>query len=177
MFEQRDLSFIHKYFTGEKQESLVFIILGIIAIVLAIVFFFFSKTSPDFFKGAAIPLLALGLIQLIVGSIIYSRSDKQRIDVSYKAGIEPVRFVKMEELPRMRTVMKNFVLYRWLEIVFILIGLLFIFLFRTNPGKAFWYGFGITLTVQTILLFGADLIAERRGKVYITRLETIIYPN
>ncbi len=177
MFEQRDLSFIHKYFTGEKQESLIFIILGIVAIVLAVVFFFFIKTNPVFFKGAAVPLLALGLLQFIVGCTVYTRSDKQRIDVSYKAGIEPVRFVKMEELPRMRTVMKNFKLYRWLEIVFILIGLLFIFLFRTNTGKAFWYGFGITLAIQAILLFGADLIAERRGKIYITRLETIIYPN
>lgn len=177
MFEQRDLSFIHKYFIGEKQESLVFLIVGIIAILLAIAFFFFIKTNPSFYKGAAMPLLALGLVQGIVGYTVYSRSDKQRMDVSYKAGIEPVRFVKTEELPRMRTVMKKFTIYRWLEIVFVLIGLALIFCFRTNPDKTFWYGLGITLAIQAFLLLSADFIAERRGKIYTTKLETIIYPN
>ena len=76
MFEQRDFSFIYKYFIAEKQESLLFLIIGILAILLAIVFWFFIKSSPSFFKGAAIPLLAIGLIQLVVDYTVYSRTDK-----------------------------------------------------------------------------------------------------
>jgi len=52
MFSKQD---IEKYFLAEKQLGLLFIIIGAIAIVLAIVFFFLLKTS--FYKGAAIPLL------------------------------------------------------------------------------------------------------------------------
>lgn len=60
MFEQRDFSFIYKYFTAEKQETLLFLIVGIIAIGLAIICWFFIKSNPAFLKGAAFPLLALG---------------------------------------------------------------------------------------------------------------------
>ena len=93
MFEQRDFSFIYKYFIAEKQESLLFLIVGIVAVLLAIAFWFFIKSNPSFFKGAAIPLLAIGLIQMVVGYTVYSRTDKQKKDIAYNIGIEPVSFV------------------------------------------------------------------------------------
>lgn len=177
MFEQRDLSFIHKYFMAEKQESLLFTIVGIIAIILAIVFFFFIKTNPSFFKGAAIPLVALGLVQAIVGYTVYARSDKQRQDVAYNAGMEPVRYIKTEELPRMKKVMDNFTLYRWLEIAFLLGGLVMVFLFRNSEARVFWYGLAITLSIQAAILLLADGFAASRGKSYSASLENIIQGN
>jgi LPXTG-motif cell wall-anchored protein len=174
MFEQRDFSFIYKYFTGEKQESLLFLIIGIVAILLALAFWFFVKSNPSFFKGAAIPLLAIGLIQMVVGYSVYSRTDKQKSDIAYNIGLEPVSFVKQTELPRMKTVMKNFVIYRWVEIAFIIGGLILIFLFRSDPDKAFWYGLGIALALQAVIMLGADYFAEKRGKVYTEELQKII---
>ncbi|MBK7305767.1 MAG: hypothetical protein IPI88_01280 [Chitinophagaceae bacterium] len=173
MFEQRDFSFIYRYFTAEKQESLLFLIVGIIAVILAVVFWFFIKSNPNFFKGAAIPLLAIGLIQMVVGYSVYSRTDKQKADIAYNIGMEPVSYVKQTELPRMKTVMKNFVIYRWVEIAFIITGLVLIFLFRSNPGKSFWYGFGIALAIQALIMLGADYFAEQRGKVYTNELNKI----
>lgn len=173
MFEQRDFSFIYRYFTAEKQESLLFLIVGIIAVMLAVVFWFFVKSNPNFFKGAAIPLLAIGLIQIVVGYSVYSRTDKQKTDIAYNIGMEPVNYVKQTELPRMKTVMKNFVIYRWVEIAFIITGLVLIFLFRSNPGKSFWYGFGIALAIQALIMLGADYFAEQRGKVYTNELNKI----
>ena len=169
-----DLSFIYKYFLGEKQESLLFLIIGIIAIMLAIIFWFFIKTTPSFFKGAAIPLLAIGIIQSVVGYTVYTRSDKQKTDIAYNIGIEPVSYVKQVELPRMKTVMKNFIIYRWVEIAFIITGLGLIFIYRANPDKTFWYGLGITLAIQATLMLGADYFAEKRGGVYTKELEKII---
>jgi hypothetical protein len=174
MFEQRDFSFIYRYFTGEKQESLLFLIVGIVAVLLAVVFWFFVKSNPNFFKGAAIPLLAIGLIQMVVGYSVYSRTDKQKADIAYNIGMEPVNYVKQTELPRMKTVMKNFVIYRWVEIAFIITGLVLIFLFKSNPDKSFWYGFGIALAIQAIIMLGADYFAEQRGKVYVNELEKIV---
>ena len=101
MLPQRDFSFIYKYFLAEKQESLLFLIVGIAAIALALVFYFFIKTNPSFFKGAAIPLLAIGILQCIVGYTVYSRSDRQKTDIAYNIGVDPVSFTKQEELPRM----------------------------------------------------------------------------
>ena len=174
MFQQKDLSFIYKYFIAEKQESLLFLIIGIAAILLAVVFWFFIKSNPSFFKGAAIPLLAIGLIQMVVGYTVYSRTDKQKKDIAYNIGIEPVSFVKQTELPRMEKVMTNFVIYRWVEIAFIITGLVLIFLFKSNPDKSFWYGLGIGLAIQAVIMLGADYFAEKRGKVYTEELKKII---
>ncbi len=174
MLEQRDFSFIYRYFTGEKQESLLFLIIGIVAVLLALGFWFFIKSNPSFFKGAAIPILAIGLIQMVVGYSVYSRTDKQRTDIAYNIGIEAVSFVKHTEMPRMKKVMKNFIIYRWVEIAFIITGLVLIFLFRLNADKTFWYGFGVALAIQAVIMLGADYFAEKRGKIYINELEKII---
>jgi 4-amino-4-deoxy-L-arabinose transferase-like glycosyltransferase len=174
MFEQKDLSFIYRYFIAEKQESLLFLIVGIVAVLLAVVCWFFIKSNPSFFKGAAMPLLAIGLIQIVVGYSVYTRTDKQKAGIAYNIGIEPVSFVKQKELPRMKTVMKNFVIYRWVEIVFILTGLLLIFLFKSNPDKTFWYGFGVALAMQAVIMLGADYFAEQRGKIYNEELQKMI---
>lgn len=174
MFEQRDFSFIYKYFIAEKQESLLFIIVGIIAILLAAVFWFFIKGSPSFYKGLAVPLIVLGSLQTIVGFNIYTRTDNQKKDIAYNMGIEPVSFVKNTELPRMKKVMKSFSIYRSMEITFIIAGLVLIFLFRVNPDRSFWYGLGIALAIQGAFMLGADYFAEKRGGVYTEELKKII---
>lgn len=173
MLQQRDFSFIYKYFIAEKQESLLFLIVGIIAVILAVVCWFFIKSNPSFYKGAAIPLLAIGLIQVVVGYSVYSRTDKQKADIAYNIGMEPVAYVNQTEMPRMKTVMKNFVIYRWVEIAFIITGLILIFLFRQNPDKSFWYGFGVALALQAAIMLGADYFAESRGKIYLNELHKI----
>ena len=173
MLGLRDLSFIHKYFMAEKQESLLFLIIGIVALILSVLFFFFIKTNPLFFKGVAIPLAAIGIIQCVVGYTVYARSNKQRMDIAYNIGIEPSGYTKSEELPRMETVMKNFIIYRWTEIAFIVTGLIVFFLFRSNPDKTFWYGLGITLAIQGALMLWADYFAEKRGAVYTTELRNL----
>lgn len=177
MFEQRDFSFIHKYFIAEKQESLFILTIGAIAILLAIVFLFFIKTNPLFFKGAAVVLMSLGLIQTIVGFNVYTRTDKQKSDVAYNIGMEPVNYTKHTELPRMTKVMKSFVIYRWVEIAFIICGIVLIFLYRSNPDKSFGYGLGIALTIQAVIMLGADFFAEKRAEVYHKQLEEIIINN
>ena len=45
---------IEKYFIAEKQESLVFLVIGMAAILLALIFYFTVKTQV--YRGAAIPL-------------------------------------------------------------------------------------------------------------------------
>lgn len=171
----RDFTFIHKYFLAEKQESLLFLIVGIVAVIIAVVFFFFMQSNPSFFKGAAIPLVAIGLLQTIVGYTVFARSDKQRVEVAYKMGMDNSGFVQMEELPRMQAVNKNFVLYRYIEIALFLTGLVFIFLFKGKVDKAFWLGLGVTLTIQSLIMLGADYFAERRALEYTRQITSLTH--
>jgi hypothetical protein len=64
----------------------------------------------------------------------------------------------------MEGVLKIFVLYRWIEIALIAIGIALFFYF--NP-MIFWKGFGMGLAIQSSLMLVLDLFAESRGKVYL----------
>ena len=159
---------IEKYFIAEKQESLVFLVIGILAVVLALIFYFILKTQIC--RGAALPLLFLGLIQAVAGYAVYVRSDDQRVGQVYAYDMNPDQ-LKTIELTRMRKVKTNFLIYRWVEIGSIVAGITLIILFRNQDEKIFWMGFGITLTLMAAELFTADLIAEKRAVHYISLLE------
>jgi len=159
---------IEKYFTAEKHESLVFLVIGIAVIVLALIFYFTAKTQV--YRGAALPLLILGLMQAVAGYTVVMRSDDQRISQVYAYDMNPDQ-LKTIELTRMRKVKTNFLVYRWIEIGAFIAGLILILLFFNQPLKSYWLGFGITFTIMAAELFIADFIAEKRAVHYISLLE------
>jgi len=159
---------IEKYFIAEKQESLIFLIVGIIAISLALIFYFATKSH--IYKGAALPLLILGLVQAIAGYAVYVRSDDQRVSLVYAYDMNPDQ-LKTVELTRMRKVNTNFLIYRWIEIGSVFAGIILIILFHRQESKAYWLGFGIALTLMAAILFFADYIAEKRAVNYTILLE------
>ncbi|MES2774176.1 MAG: hypothetical protein V4722_08325 [Bacteroidota bacterium] len=168
MFSKADAE---KYFIAEKSESLLFVIIGVAAITAAAVFFFGLKTP--FWKGAAIPLLAIGILQVTVGWTVYKRSDAQRIDIVYKMDMDPSA-IRNKEIPRMETVMKNFVTLRWVEIALLVAGLVLVFMYRNDAAKTFWYGVGLALALQATVMLAADYFAESRGKVYLAGIKSVV---
>ncbi|MES2763602.1 MAG: hypothetical protein V4677_15415 [Bacteroidota bacterium] len=157
---------IEIYFTEERIESLFFIILGSIAIILALLFLGIIKYS--FFKGMAIPLLLIGIIQLTVGIIVYNRSAEGMYHVN-QMRINERSKLKTEELPRMEKVMKNFMAYKWLEIALLVAGAT-IFIGFYNSAQSFWKGFGLALMIQAGVMLSLDLVAEQRAKEYVENL-------
>lgn len=166
MFTKTD---IEKYFNGEKAESWVFMAIGIAGVMLAVVLFFFLKTNLH--KGLAVPLALIGLLMGVVGFTVYKRSDQQRIDNVYAYDMNPAQ-LKNKELPRMKTVMKNFVIYRWIEIILFVIGAGLYIYFIRNFYQDFWRGFGFALAIMALLALAADYFAEKRGHVYTKGLES-----
>ena len=112
---------IEKYFMAEKQESLLFLIVGLVAIVLAALFLFVYKSH--FFKGAATALIVIGLLQVVVGYAVYNRSDADRMRMVYAYDMNPFE-LKTVEIPRMQKVNSNFIVYKWIEVVLLAAGLL-----------------------------------------------------
>jgi uncharacterized membrane protein HdeD (DUF308 family) len=168
MFNKSD---IEKYFTAEKQESLLFVIIGIAAILAAIAFFFFIRSA--FFKGAAVPLLVIGLMQLVVGITVYNRSDGDRVRNVYAYDMNPGE-LKEKEIPRMEKVNRNFVIYRWVELALLVTGMVLSMVYGQNPGRSFWYGFGIALALQAGVILVADYFAEKRGLEYYKGLQSFV---
>ncbi|MFZ4769519.1 MAG: hypothetical protein ACOYLO_05015 [Ferruginibacter sp.] len=165
MFAKSD---IEKYFIAEKSESLLFMIIGFAAIILALVFFFYLK--PNCYKGAAVPLLVVGLMHFVIGYTVYNRSDADRLQNVYAYDMNPSS-LKTKEIPRMEKVNKNFVIYRYSEIVLLLAGFILFFYFKNDTTKTFWVGLGLALAIEAAVSLGTDYFAEARAKVYTTGLK------
>lgn len=163
------LPFIQTYFTEEKIESLFFIVIGSVAIILAIVFLGIIKYS--FFKGMAYPLLLIGLIQVIVGSNIYMRTP-QDIERVEKIIRNQTQYLQTTEILRVKNVLQNFTIYKWIEITLIILGVILILIFYKSQ-QPFWKGLGLGLLIQTCIILSLDIIAEHRADIYLRYLMNI----
>ena len=159
---------ISKYFTAEKNESIVFILTGIIAVMLSL--YFLLKTRQPFYNGLAYAITAIALIHLTIGTTIWIRSPKDIDRVENIIKKEPGK-IQSEEIPRMETVLKNFVIYRYIEIVLLIAGLILFFTFQ--PGSI-WKGAGLGLVLQSLITLFLDYLAEARGKEYLDFLQSLL---
>jgi hypothetical protein len=159
---------IEKYFNAERAESLLFIIVGLLAISVSMYFLF--KIKLPFYNGMSYPFIVVALIQLTVGTAVYLRSPE---DIKRVSGIlqNDQSRIHSEEIHRMQTVMKNFIIYRWIEIALIVIGIVLFFAFHQGT---FMRGVGFGIIIQGSLMLLLDYFAERRGVNYLDFLKEVI---
>jgi hypothetical protein len=158
---------ITKYFNAEKAESIIFILIGLVAILLST--YFFIRIKQPFYNGMSFSLIAIALIQLTVGSSVYLGSPKDIVRVSQILQTDKSK-IQAEEIPRMEVVMKNFAMYKWIEIVLLIVGLIIFFYFQS---ATIWKGIGLGLFIQTGFMLLLDFFAESRGKTYLEYLQSI----
>ena len=159
---------IVRYFTGEKLESFLFLGLGILGLAIALVFLLILKSS--FLKGVALPVLLVSFLEIIVGGTLIYRSPKDIIRVETYLS-EKNEMIQKEEIPRMESVMRNFVIFRYTEITLMIVGIILMYGFRQN---LLLNGIGLGLFIQSSVVLLLDFFAERRGEVYLTYLRSII---
>lgn len=160
---------IEKYFIAEKQAALFFLIFGVVVIVVVLALFFLVKSPLA--KGASFTLLFFALIQVLVGFTIYTRSDKDRVNIVYALDMNP-QVLKDKELPRIVKVNKQFTIYKTVAVVFIVAALLLILFF--NNKNLLIVGMGIGLLVQSLAIFMADYFAHKRAIHYQQLLEKTV---
>jgi phosphate/sulfate permease len=141
--------------------------MGVIAFAVALYFIFVLKTS--FWKGVAIPFIVVSSIEFIVGYTIVTRSPKDILRVEKFISKEPQK-IKTIEIPRMEKVMSNFILYRYVEIVLIILG---VFLMYSSMNDNLWKGIGLGLFIQASIVLCLDFFAEKRGFVYLEYLKEL----
>lgn len=151
---------IQNYFGAEQRSGFVALALGILA--CSIGGGVLLKAGAPFYTGLSIPLVVVGFVQIMVGATVARRSDLQAEDLEKLLANAPAEF-REQEAPRMATVLRNFVVYKWIEIAFILIGLVLILL---NAMLNFPKGLGAGLFAQGLIMLIFDFFAEKRGKEY-----------
>ena len=156
-----------KYFNGEKAESYIFILIGVIALAMALYFIFVFKSS--FWKGVAAPFIIVALLEFAVGYTIVTRSiiDTARVETFI---LKEPQSIKTLEIPRMEKVMSNFVIFRYVEIALIILG---IALMYSSLNDTFWRGIGLGLFIQASIVLSLDFFAERRGHIYLEYLKEL----
>lgn len=164
------MDFIKTYFTEEKSESVIFVILGVCAILLALFFWLIIKYS--LFNGIAYPFLLIGIIQVLVGTTILTRTPKDIERVENIVAHDPIK-IKTEELPRMEKVARDFKIYKATELILLALGLVLYFYFF-NSKLPFWKGLGLGLLIQSAIMLALDLLAADRAAKYIDELQKIL---
>ena len=150
------------YFTAEKQESLLFVAVGLAAIGVAA----WLWMNGHRLKSMAFPLIAIALIQIVVGGSVYLRTDAQLEGLTAQYQSAPAEF-KEAETSRMTVVMGNFKIYKSIEMALLVVGIgLIAFLQRFDMAT----GIGAGLVLQSAFMLALDMFAEARGMDYLRAL-------
>ena len=154
------------YFLAEKQESLIFLAVGLLATGIGV----WLWMNGHRLKSMAYPLVAIALLQMVVGATVYLRTDTQLATLSTQLQANPAAF-KAEETTRMQTVMKNFSVYKAVEMLLLVIGVGMVALWQRHDLAA---GIGIGLVLQAAFTLTLDIFAEARGADYLAFILSVV---
>jgi hypothetical protein len=118
-------------------------------------------------KSMAYPLVVIALMQIVVGGTVYLRTDVQLFTLSAQLQTNPSA-LKAEETARMKIVIKNFSIYKTIEILLLITGIgMIAFLQRYDVAA----GIGVGLVLQSALTLALDVFAEARGAEYLSAIQ------
>lgn len=150
------------YLDAERTESKLFVGLGALSIAGGAAAL--AASDRDFLRGASLPLMGVGLIQLAVGGGVWWRTEDQKAHLHSLLVADPTRFVS-EESARMKIVNDNFVIYRWAELGLLGAGVA-TSVVGSKVNEDFVTGVGVGLAFQSAVMLALDFFAERRGREY-----------
>lgn len=152
---------LRTYFAGESAEAWAFggLGLGSIGAGLALV-----TRGEQVTSGAAVPLFAVGLIQLVLGIGLWVRTPAQVAGLEAQLTRSPPEY-RLAESTRMARVMRGFAVYKAVEV-----GLFFGGVGLAGVGgvsrSEFALGAGLSLAAEALVMLILDFYAEARGHAY-----------
>lgn len=159
------INHMNSYFSAEKQESVIFIAVGLLAVGISV----WLWMNGHRLKSMAYPLVAIAVMQIVVGASVCLRTDAQLTTLSAQLNANPAE-LKVEETNRMQTVMKNFSIYKAVEMVLLIIGVGMIAFLQRHDLAA---GIGVGLVLQAAFTLTLDIFAEARGADYLSAIRSL----
>ncbi len=154
-----------RYFAAEKAESALFVLAGLVAVGVSV---WLWRTGSSY-RGMAWPLALVALIQLVVGGTVLLRTDGQVAALMAQLASSPAAY-QVAEVARMEVVMRNFALYKLIELGLFVAGVALTYVFRQREVL---YGMGVGLVLQASLMLVFDLFAEKRGDEYLEQVRAL----
>jgi uncharacterized membrane protein len=157
---------INAYFEGERFGGLLVLVIGLSGWIMAALLL--NRGGSSLARGLAIPLVVIGLIQVVVGAALLARTNAQVASLTDQVRKDVVGF-KATEVARMTKVMNRFKRYKWLEIAFIIAGLLGALLLTDG----LWRGLALGLLGQGAIMLAFDVFAEARAIIYLDAINRL----
>lgn len=153
---------ILEYFAGEKSAGMLAAVVGAVALAAAVALF-----QPRWeLRPLAIALGVMGLLELAVGVGLVIRTGPQVERLLALLGSEPAR-MQAEEAARMTRVQANFTLLQYLWVGLIALTAVAA---ATQKGRPALWGASLGVLLHASFLLVFDVVAERRGAVYLRAL-------
>lgn len=157
---------MERYFGGEKEEGWVFGGIGLAALGTGA----FLLTRDDHAAtGASIPILAVGVIETLVGAVLLVRTDGQIAERRGRIATEAAAF-RPEELHRIHGVNTSFRVLFWSELALTLGGAATAAIAGLEDETT-WMGVGIGVAAQAAIVLVLDLFAAARARRYTGALQ------
>jgi hypothetical protein len=151
------------YFTGEKNAGVLLIAVGLAGIAAAGLFF-----PPRWgVRSLAVTLGLLALAEIALGAGLYLRTDSQVNGLVAQLASDRPRF-DSEERARMVRVQRNFVVIEYVELAAIIACAVIAITQKHRPVVT---GVALGVLVHAAVLLAFDLVAERRGAIYLAAIE------
>ncbi len=150
------------YFDGEKSAGLVLVGMGAIACAWAVV----VRRGLSDAAGMFWPVVIIGALQLAIGVGLAARTPSQVAGLRAQMASAPSEMVAAEA-SRMQKVQRNFVIIEMVELALLVAGVALALGFKGTPYRS-EVGMGLALQAAVMLVF--DLLAERRGALYLAAL-------
>jgi len=150
------------YFDGEKNAGLFIAAIGAAMILAALILF---RARADF-RSFALTLAVVAVAEIALGVGLYLKTDPQVGRLRAQLESRPASFYT-DEGARMARVQRNFVLIEYVELALIVVTAIAAVARKNNPMLT---GVALGLLINAALLLAFDLIAERRGAVYLAAI-------
>jgi hypothetical protein len=159
---------LHTYYEGEKSGAFQFALPGLVNVGVGTALL--ASNTSDVGKGAAVPSVAFGAIEVVVGAVLFLRTDSLLARLDRKLALDPRGFHE-EERAHLRRVDTQFSGLMAVEIAVTGLGA------GLAAGGAFAkdptvQGVGVGLAVQSTVLFLLDATAAERSSRYLGALES-----
>lgn len=158
---------LEDYFAAEESQGLVFLSAGLVSLAAGGVLV--SRDDPAS-TAAVFPAAGVGLVQVVVGAVLLTRTDEQVAELNARRARDPISFAT-DERQRMDHVMTRFSIIHIAEIVLAVVGAS-MFAWGELEDVPELRGFGLSIAAESALMLGLDYLAADRGGRYARALRT-----
>ena len=160
MFKQSD---IEKYFSEFKNEQVFLMVLGGVALIIAVVFYGTLKTN--WYRGFALPLAVFALLNIGAGFSNYKKADILKVRNIYNYDLHP-ELLRTKELPRIQEKKQNFTVLIYVNTSIIFAAAFIFFYFKKKEGNEYYMGVAASLFLLAVLSVAIYSVLKSKSKEY-----------